>query len=52
MKPYYFLIMFIPLSFLAGGIVLAINHVPGWGWLIFAAVICSSVSFKDKSKKK
>ena len=47
----YFIIL-IPLSFVAGGIFLAINGIGGWGWLIFCGLCTSGISIKTTTKKK
>ncbi len=47
----YFIIL-IPLSFIAGGIYMAINGIEEWGWLIFCGLLTSSISIKISDKKK
>ena len=43
---------FVSMLFLIGGIYLAHINKPGWGWLIFCAVICSVLPSSGKRKKK
>ena len=48
-----YLIILIPISFVLGGIYLAMSGVEGWGWLIFCAFATSSITIKtSKGKKK
>jgi len=53
MKEYLpYLLILVPISFILGGVYLAINGVEGWGWLIFGGIITSSISIKTSGSKK
>ena len=47
-----YLIILIPISFVLGGVYLAISGVEGWGWLILCGLLTSSVSIKTSKSKK
>ena len=48
-----YLIILIPITFVLGGIYLAMNGIEGWGWLIFGGLVTSSgISIKTRTSKK
>jgi hypothetical protein len=52
-KEYYILLMYlaIPLTLVVGAVIMAVNNIDDWGWLIFAALICIPSCKVGKRKK-
>ncbi len=43
-----YLIILVPISFLVGTILLALNGIKGWGWMLVGAIITSAIEIKTK----
>lgn len=44
---------FIAMVFSVSGVILALKHINGWGWLIFCSIISAgSVTIQNRSKNK
>jgi hypothetical protein len=52
MNPLTVAIVYLPcIASVIGGAYCAVNHVDGWGWFLFVAVLLGGVSWKSERKE-